>query len=779
MKIKISKKYFLFSLAILFGVFFSGANVFATSTYSEYWGSGENPVIGNAAYSLFLPSGQQPYRFRVGYDTVAPLLQSELVFSNNEITYVDQQSNIFACFNGYGVPQKCTLWAKSATGYSSLSDGSLEMYLPDDYQNYNYDRVGINVSYSCQFGLSGSQNVYSNYENPQGDFNCGNYLYGYRGGNAAIGGGISSFYIQAWGRSVSIDSFDVSRTTATVGQSIDVTWSTDWAIALRSPDLSVTGPVTCNRTGNIDQSQTSESSSNNAPITCTAIGVGTATFTLTAEGPADGGVPKTLTSTKTVTISTPPIIPIPGCTNPSATNYNSNATVDDGSCNTGNVILGCTNPSATNYNSNATPGNAQANNCTFPIYGCMDSNAINYDPSATRDHTPSDCSYPPSSPPGNFSIGGGCYGWSSPQGDVGLYDTSQNADTYDLERKINSSSWSTITSGVPASQWTSLNHAESVTANSTYYWRVKANNENGYTYSNTLSYLVNASNCGGSAPVEGCTDPNANNYNSEATQNDGSCSYVGVRGCTDSGALNYNPSATENDGSCVFTGVLGCTVQSATNYNPLATVNDGSCTYPSSWSCTASASPSSGQSPLNGVDITINGVGDNASNNSIDCTNNGSYEVDSQTSTAYPPVYTIADACNYASDGEYTIKVKRQQLGGAGDVAYCTTAVSVGNANTLTIVGNPGPGGKISSFDNKINCGTLGSLNYSTCTASYSQGAVTTLSAVPSSSYWQFSGWSTGTAGECTGVGLCTLNITAPKTVTATFIVRPFSYIEF
>ena len=84
------------------------------------------------------------------------------------------------------------------------------------------------------------------------------------------------------------------------------------------------------------------------------------------------------------------------------------------------------------------------------------------------------------------------------------------------------------------------------------------------------------------APVLGCTDPTATNYNSLATQNDGSCTYTTpVLGCTDPTATNYNSLATQNDGSCTYTTpVLGCTDPTATNYNSLATQNDGTCTYP-------------------------------------------------------------------------------------------------------------------------------------------------------------------------------------------------------
>lgn len=79
--------------------------------------------------------------------------------------------------------------------------------------------------------------------------------------------------------------------------------------------------------------------------------------------------------------------------------------------------------------------------------------------------------------------------------------------------------------------------------------------------------------------VYGCTDRNADNYNPDATVDDGSCTYENaVYGCTDPNAANYNPFATIDDGSCID-GILGCTDPNSTNYNANATIDDGSCIY--------------------------------------------------------------------------------------------------------------------------------------------------------------------------------------------------------
>ena len=134
--------------------------------------------------------------------------------------------------------------------------------------------------------------------------------------------------------------------------------------------------------------------------------------------------------------------------------------------------------------------------------------------------------------------------------------------------------------------------------------------------------------------VGGCTDPLADNYDSSANFDDGSCLYCGgfcgcnlvgdnpdvngncldgtnvgypnpggcgsgngywpqnytpgtsggctnsctppcVLGCTDPNAINFYPGAYADDGSCIYT---GCTDPTANNYNPLATIpNNASC----------------------------------------------------------------------------------------------------------------------------------------------------------------------------------------------------------
>jgi len=74
-------------------------------------------------------------------------------------------------------------------------------------------------------------------------------------------------------------------------------------------------------------------------------------------------------------------------------------------------------------------------------------------------------------------------------------------------------------------------------------------------------------------PVAGCTDPLACNYDILATLDDGSC--LANFGCVDVSACNYDSLATCDDGSCLT--LYGCTDILACNYDSLSTCDDGSC----------------------------------------------------------------------------------------------------------------------------------------------------------------------------------------------------------
>ena len=95
-----------------------------------------------------------------------------------------------------------------------------------------------------------------------------------------------------------------------------------------------------------------------------------------------GGVNCTDGSTTTFNSTCPyPLCPLPifGCTDPTALNYDSTATIDDGSCIA--IVYGCTDPAAINYFPGA---NLDDGSCCY-VAGCTDPTAANYDPAACID----------------------------------------------------------------------------------------------------------------------------------------------------------------------------------------------------------------------------------------------------------------------------------------------------------------------------------------------------------------------------------------------------------
>jgi len=68
----------------------------------------------------------------------------------------------------------------------------------------------------------------------------------------------------------------------------------------------------------------------------------------------------------------------------------------------------------------------------------------------------------------------------------------------------------------------------------------------------TINALLDDEELWGDGPISGCTVPEALNYNSDATLDDGSCTYDVVLGCMDIEASNYNPSATQSDDLCIY-----------------------------------------------------------------------------------------------------------------------------------------------------------------------------------------------------------------------------------
>ena len=101
------------------------------------------------------------------------------------------------------------------------------------------------------------------------------------------------------------------------------------------------------------------------------------------------------------------------------------------------------------------------------------------------------------------------------------------------------------------------------------------------------THTIDNSYCDGEmvTVIYGCTDENAVNYNSNASEDNGSCYYESdIYGCIDQTAYNYNEDATIDDGSCLNV-IEGCTNESAINYNANANTEDGSCSFENDSGC--------------------------------------------------------------------------------------------------------------------------------------------------------------------------------------------------
>jgi hypothetical protein len=183
-----------------------------------------------------------------------------------------------------------------------------------------------------------------------------------------------------------------------------------------------------------------------------------------------------------------------------------------------------------------------AGNDIPPVYGCTDSTATNYNPSATLDD--GSCTYPPDLCP-NIA------GRQNPVPSGLMIDASGNCVVPCVfNTQIPSTDPACVAPVTGCTNPLAINYNPAAT--------------------------VDDGSC--ILPVSGCMNPTALNYNPAATVDDGSC-ILPIPGCMNPAALNYDPTANVDNGTCILP-ITGCTNPDALNYNPAANVDDGSCILP-------------------------------------------------------------------------------------------------------------------------------------------------------------------------------------------------------
>ena len=225
-------------------------------------------------------------------------------------------------------------------------------------------------------------------------------------------------------------------------------------------------------------------------------------------------------------------IAVQGCTDASASNYDSNATIDNGSCIP--FIYGCLHPSADNYDSNA---NTDSGNCTWTgctcnvaIYpnGCT--NTTTFPMEAVNYQLPTVMPINPPFP--GISDDGSCtalvYGCTNPT--ALNYNAAANTDDGSCTAMINGCATPTASnydSSVTTDNGTCIWYGcQDATANNYYAttesatWVTEADNYTAFNSSYGLQSVACTYN-------SGCTDSLANNYDATATTDDGSCGYCG------------------------------------------------------------------------------------------------------------------------------------------------------------------------------------------------------------------------------------------------------------
>jgi hypothetical protein len=250
---------------------------------------------------------------------------------------------------------------------------------------------------------------------------------------------------------------------------------------------------------------------------------------------------------------------VPGCDNPAACNFDANVTDNDGSCAFAEAFMDCEGNCLNDSDGDGVCDEVEAQ-------GCTDTVACNYDATSTTDTDNTLCIYAD----GICDI---CSGEIDGTGTVidndadddGVCDadeitgcTDDEACNYDATPTTDSDNDMCVYPDFPCEICS------------------------GESDGTGVSVFVDSDGDGvcDAEEIEGCTDPEALNFNPQATDDNGSCIEI-VLGCMNPIACNYNEEANVGNGTCEFSSCAGCMIVTACNYDPEATIaQNGTCTFP-------------------------------------------------------------------------------------------------------------------------------------------------------------------------------------------------------
>ena len=234
--------------------------------------------------------------------------------------------------------------------------------------------------------------------------------------------------------------------------------------------------------------------------------------------------------------------PVYGCMDSTALNYDSLATVDDGSCAYPTPIYGCMDPTSANFNPWATVDNYT---CLAGPITCS-SGESSLQILFTPDQWPHETSWVLYDSTGTVVADApqGTYSGATAGVPISTYICVDELQDYYLE--INDSYGDGLGGSTSGGTIDGNLQVFDCTNDILYNLSSEFTNSNFGTQTITPTFFIPAG-CVTTSPVEGCTNPLFLEFNPLAEIDDTSCTTPRVQGCTDPSSFNYDPNANTSE----------------------------------------------------------------------------------------------------------------------------------------------------------------------------------------------------------------------------------------